>query len=121
MVVKRVLIAEINPDAREILVKQFTMRRYHVVSVTNCDKLIEAAYRERFDLIVADIIMSDVSGGTYPEIIELIGTIPVIALTALSPQDLGPLESVFTKIFYKPINMNELFVYIESLLKDNTA
>jgi hypothetical protein len=43
-------------------------------------------------------------------------TTPVIALTGLGQQDLGFVQDSFTKIFHKPINVVELFEYIESLL-----
>jgi two-component system alkaline phosphatase synthesis response regulator PhoP len=120
--VKRVLIAEDDPGAREALAKHFTMRRYQVVSVTNGIRLLEAASRETFDLIVTDIMMPDLNGDEGAEIIKYSGTTtPIIALTALSPTDLGLSHKAFTKVFYKPIKVNELFVYIETLLRDRTA
>jgi DNA-binding response OmpR family regulator len=120
--VKRVLIAEDDPGAREALAKHFAIRRYQVVSVTSGVKLIEAATEGKFDLIVTDILMPDLDGVASAEIIKLNGAItPIIALTALSPQDLYQSQNTFTMIFYKPIKMNELFEYIETLLKNKTS
>jgi len=117
MMSKRILIAEDQMATREVLIKLATMRGYEVVAVTNGVELLAIAADERFDVVITDLIMPDLNGASATEIMKLQGnTTPVIALTGLSPQDIRLVENKFTRIFHKPINNNELFEYIESLL-----
>jgi CheY-like chemotaxis protein len=115
---KRILIAEDQMVTRESLTKLATMRGYDIVAVTNGADLLTIVANEKFDLIITDLIMPDLNGAAAAEILKLQGsTTPVIALTGLSPQDIGLVKDKFTRVFHKPINnVNELFEYIESLL-----
>jgi CheY-like chemotaxis protein len=114
---KRILIAEDQIVTREALSKFATMRGYVVVAVTNGADLLATASKEKFDVVITDLIMPDLNGVSAAEIMKLQGsTTPVIALTGLSPQDIVPFEENFTKVFHKPINADKLFEYIESLL-----
>ena len=117
MLPKRILIAEDQMVTREALTKLATMRGYDVVSVTNGVDLLAMAANKKFDLVITDLIMPDLNGASATEIMKLQGnTTPVIALTGLSPQDIRLVENKFTMIFHKPINYDELFEYVESLL-----
>ena len=118
MISKRILIAEDEPSQREILVTLAKRKGYDVTVVTDGVDLLKASSNESFDLIVTDLNMPDLNGASAAEIMKMQGhSIPVIALTALSPKELQLVQNTFTKIFYKPCNYNELFGYIESLLK----
>jgi CheY-like chemotaxis protein len=114
---KRILIAEDQIVTRETLSKFATMRGYTVEAVTNGIDLLAIASKEKFDVVITDLIMPDLNGVSAAEIMKLQGsTTPVIALTGLSPQDIIPFEENFTKVFHKPINTDKLFEYIQSLL-----
>src|ERR1035437_10066694 len=107
---KRILIAEDQMVTREGLTKLATMRGYDVVAVTNGADLLTIVAKEKFDLIVTDLIMPDLNGAAATEIMKLQGnTTPVIALTGLSHQDIGLVKDKFIKVFYKPINVDKLF------------
>jgi CheY-like chemotaxis protein len=117
MAPKRILIAEDQMVSREALIKLATMRGYDVESVANGVDLLKIATDKKFDLVITDLIMPGLNGASAIEIINLLGnTTPVIALTGLAQQDIGLVQDKFTKIFHKPINVVELFEYIESLL-----
>lgn len=114
---KRILIAEDQISTREALTKLATMRGYDVVAVTNGVDLLAIAADQRFDLVITDLVMPNLNGASATEIMKLQGsTTPVIALTGLSPHDVRLVQTKFTKIFYKPVNGDKLFEYIESLL-----
>jgi osomolarity two-component system response regulator SKN7 len=117
---KRILIAEDQMVTREALTKLATMQGYDVVAVTNGADLLTIAAKEKFDLIVTDLIMPDLNGASATEIMKFQGnTTPVIALTGLSHHDVRNVQDKFTKVFHKPINVDKLFEYIESLLGSN--
>lgn len=114
---KRILIAEDDQATREMLTTMAKMHGYDVVSVTNGVDLLYISAKEMFDLIITDLMMPDLNGASATEIMKLDGiTTPVIALTGLNTEAIGPVQDKFTKVFQKPINISELFKYVESLL-----
>jgi len=121
MAQKRILIAEDQMSTREALTKLARLRGYDVVAVNDGFDLIAAANSEKFDVIVTDLVMPDLNGVSAIEIMKLQGnTTPIIALTGLSPDDVGPIQAWFTKVYHKPINAKAMFEYIGELL-DNGA
>jgi len=114
---KRILIAEDDMGSREILTVHAISQGYEVVAVTDGIDLLTTFAHERFDLIITDLMMANLNGASATEIMKLQGnTIPVIALTALSPEDLHLVRDTFTKTFHKPCNYRELFDFVESLI-----
>jgi CheY-like chemotaxis protein len=87
---KRILIAEDQISSREALTKLARLRGYDDVAVKDGCELIAVAHNERFDVIITDLVMPDLNGVSAMEIMKLQGiTTPVIALTGLSPGDVG--------------------------------
>ena len=114
---KRILIAEDEPEARELLASIATAKGYDVTSVTDGLDLLTIAAVEKFDAIITDLMMPNMTGASAAEIMKLQGnTTPVIALTALTPHDMELVQDSFTKIYHKPCNIVELFEYVESLI-----
>ena len=117
MAPKRILIAEDQMVTRDALIKLAKMRGYEVVVVDNGVDLLSIVEKERFDVVITDIIMPDLNGASATEIMKFQGnTTPVIALTGLSDHDIRDVKDKFTRVFHKPINADELFEYLESLM-----
>lgn len=122
MITKQILIAEDQIVSREALTKLAIMRGYNVVAVSNGVELLAVAAKVKFDVIITDLIMPDLNGASATEIMKLQGnTTPVIALTGLSPHDIGLVNTKFAKIYHKPIDVDDLFKYVESLLGQSDA
>jgi DNA-binding response OmpR family regulator len=114
---KRILIAEDDPGSRELITIYANFHGYEVVAVTDGVDLLATSVNEQFDIIITDLKMDNLDGASATEIMKMQGnTVPVIALTALSPKDTHLVEDKFDNIFYKPCNYKELFVYVESLI-----
>lgn len=114
---KRILIAEDDQGGREIITIRARNKGYEVVAVTNGFDLLAMAAKEKFDLVITDLLMPDLDGTSATEIMKLQrDKTPVIALTALSPHDVLIVKSTFTKIFHKPCNYDDLFEYVELLI-----
>jgi CheY-like chemotaxis protein len=114
---KRILIADDQISSREALSKHASLRGYLVVAVNDGIDLVAAANSEEFDLIITDLIMPDLNGVSAAEIMKLQGNkTPVIALTGLSPNDLGLADTCFTRVYHKPVNLDALFRDIGELL-----
>ena len=118
MIPKRILIAEDDPLQREIFAKFAKLKGYDVVIVNDGVDLLKTSTTERFDLIITDLNMPDLNGASAAEILKLQdNSVPVLALTAHSPNELKLVQSTFTKIFFKPCNYDELFGYVKLLLE----
>ena len=114
---KRILIAEDDPASREIITVLTRNQGYEVVAVTDGVELLTAFANERFDLIITDLMMMNLNGVSASDIMNKQGnTIPVIALTALTPEDTHLFQDKFNKIYHKPCNYKDLFEYVESLI-----
>jgi CheY-like chemotaxis protein len=114
---KRILIAEDDKATRELLTTIAKRQGYDVSAVTNGVDLLTIVTFESFDVVITDLIMADLNGASAAEILKMQGnTIPVIALTGLSPLEMSLVQDKFTKVYYKPCNYNELFEYVESLI-----
>lgn len=114
---KRIIIAEDNPALREIIATFAKRQGYDVVVVTDGVDLLTSVANERFDLIITDLKMANLDGASATEIMKMQGnSVPVIALTGCSPQEIHLVQDKFTKIFHKPCDYNELFEYVESLI-----
>ena len=113
---KRILIAEDEPAAREAMATFAKIQGYDVIAVENGVDLLTIASKERFDVVITDLMMADLDGASATEIMKMQGnTTPVIALTGLSEEELSLVKDKFTKIYHKPCNFKELFDYVESL------
>jgi len=114
---KRILIAEDDVGSREIIVMHATNHGYDVVAVTDGIELLTAAANERFDLIITDLMMMDLNGASATEIMKMQGnTVPVVAITALSPDDIHLVKNKFVTVFHKPCDYKDLFSYVELLI-----
>lgn len=114
---KRILIAEDEQTAREVLTKLATMHGYDVTAVTNGVDLLSVAAAERFDVVITDLMMADLDGASAAKIMKMQGnTTPVIALTGVSADNIHCVKDSFTRIYHKPVNVRELFEYVESLI-----
>ncbi len=114
---KRILIADDDPSSREMLVEFARTRGYDVVAVDDGPAILNSVYNDHIDLIITDLMMPNMSGASATDILKMQDiTPPVIALTALTPNETVVVEDVFVKIFHKPCHFVELFDYVESLI-----
>ncbi|HJV65861.1 MAG TPA: response regulator [Geomonas sp.] len=114
---KRILIADDQMATREALSKFAAMQGYEVVAVDNGAELLSVVESEKFDAVITDLVMPGLNGVSAAEIMKLHGSsVPVIALTGIPKQDVGPFQDKFTKIYHKPVNASALLDYVNSLL-----
>jgi two-component system response regulator MprA len=114
---KRILIAEDEETARETLAELATINGYDVTAVSNGVDLLSVATKERFDVVITDLMMKDLNGVSAAQIMKMQGnTTPVIALTGVSADSACIVQDSFTRIFYKPVDVRELFQYVDTLI-----
>ncbi|HEY8219459.1 MAG TPA: EAL domain-containing protein [Methylobacter sp.] len=117
-----ILIVEDNADMAAYLANLLNAK-YRVAVANNGRQGLETALALRPDLIIADVMMPDMSGDQMveslrvkPELIDL----PIIMLTAKDDDELRLklLKVGVQNYFVKPFNANDLMARITSLLKE---
>jgi two-component system alkaline phosphatase synthesis response regulator PhoP len=122
MIKKRILIADDDPSFLQLLAIKAIKEGYDVVGVQDGIELLHKFERDRFDLIITDLMMSHLNGASAVEILKLHGcTIPVVALTAKDHREIHAVTDTFTKIFHKPCSFKDLFSYVKSIIDIETA
>ncbi len=120
----KLLIIDDNEEILSLLTDFFMEKRYEVVSVSNgldAFKLLDSS-DERFDIIVTDIVMPDISGiGIISIAKNKFPDTPIIGITGWGehPQALAQ-EVQADEVVQKPIDLQELQDTILRLITDKS-
>jgi DNA-binding response OmpR family regulator len=119
---KKVLVAEDEPDIRDLIVYSLEFAGYRVVQASNGEDAIDKAEREQPDLILLDVRMPKLTGYEACERLKARETtrhIPVVFLSALSQESeiryglgLGGEEYII-----KPFAPDELYRRVTAILE----
>jgi DNA-binding response OmpR family regulator len=59
---KRILIADDDPDLLELLKMDLTFQEYEITTATNGKEALDIATKEKFDLVLLDVMMPYIDG-----------------------------------------------------------
>ncbi|MFH1878584.1 MAG: ATPase, T2SS/T4P/T4SS family, partial [Candidatus Omnitrophota bacterium] len=118
----KLLIADDEADIRMILEKRLVSAGYDVIKAVNGTEAVEAAIREKPDLIITDVMMPEMDGF---EVVKALrsnletAVIPVIMLTAKKDKEseLGGIEAGADDYITKPFDKDKLLARIKMLLR----
>lgn len=118
---KRILVADDEPDVRELVVYRMTRSGYDVIEAKNGEEAFELAVAHLPDLILADVMMPRVDGYELTRRLRAEHTtqrIPVILLTAKSQEaDVSQgFDAGADDYLKKPFNPDELVARVRAVL-----
>ena len=116
----RILIAEDDYDVSQLFKHVLLQKGYSVVTVSDGSEALEAMNKEKFDLLISDVMMPVMDG------FELVRTIreandqtPVLMITAKGAFD--DMQEGFLSgtddYMVKPVNVNEMLLRVGALLR----
>lgn len=115
-----ILVVEDNLDLRELFVTTINNAGYRAFGATDGLDALNLMDNTHIDLIVADIMMPKMSGYELTKELRSLGnSIPILMVTA--KDDYDSLQKGFTfgadDYMIKPVNVNELLLRIQALLR----
>ena len=119
--VAKILIAEDEPDIRDLIAFTLRFAGHEVIAVGNGAEAVEAAGRENPELILMDVRMPRMTGYEACQQIKsdpLIASIPVVFLSAKGQESeiRTGLEAGAAEYLLKPFAPDELTVKVNELL-----
>jgi len=116
----KILIAEDDRELRRMFAHVLIKNGYNVKEVSNGEEALEAIHSSYFDLVISDIMMPGVDGYQLVRTMREQGnTTPVMMITAKDAFDdmrLGFLSGS-DDYMIKPININEMVLRVQALLR----
>jgi len=116
----RILVVEDELTLQELIVLNLELEGYSVVSVNKGKDALNKALYERWDLIILDVMLPEISGFDICEKIRLENSVvPILFLTAknTSQDRITGLKIGGDDYLSKPFNLEELLLRVQSLLK----
>jgi two-component system OmpR family response regulator len=115
----KVLIVEDDPNLLETLRYNLRKESYDVVTAVDGEQALEAARREKPDLIILDLMLPKVSGFEVCRILRKEMIVPILMLTAKAEETdkIVGLEIGADDYMTKPFSLRELLARIRAMLR----
>lgn len=115
----KVLIVEDDPNLLETLGYNLRKESYDVVTAVDGEQALEAARREKPDLIILDLMLPKVSGFEVCRILRKEMIVPILMLTAKAEETdkIVGLEIGADDYMTKPFSLRELLARVRAMLR----
>ncbi len=119
MTSSKILVVEDDPDLLETLKYNLKKESYTVVTAVDGEQALEAARKEKPDLIILDVMLPKLNGFEVCRILRKDMTVPVLMLTAKASETdrVVGLEIGADDYVTKPFSMRELIARIRAMLR----
>src|SRR5207302_6154932 len=119
----KILLVDDHQDTCAALEKLLVRRGYLVAATHNVRSALEAAARNKFDLLISDIALPDGSGIDLMTQLQAISKMPGIAISGFgNNRDIEKsLEAGFCEHLTKPVNLEQLEVAMKRVVDSSVA
>lgn len=116
---KKILIIEDETAIRKILSEPLSCAGYEVTAASDGLEGINAFHRQKFDLILLDILLPKIDGYTVCEMIRQESRVPIILLTALGAEadQIKGFDKLADDYITKPFSVRLVLKRVEALLR----
>lgn len=115
-----ILVVEDDKDLNQTVCRYLNAQRYKAVGVLRASEAFDQMYAGHFNLIISDIMMPQMDGFEFAQAIRQLDiNIPILFMTArddFSAKERGYHIGI-DDYMVKPIQMDELLLHIEALLR----
>ena len=120
---KKILIIEDEAAIQKILSETLTFTGYNVTAVSDGLEGINEFHRQKFDLILLDIMLPKIDGYTVCEMIRQESQIPIILLTALDTENdqIKGFDKLADDYITKPFSIKLVLKRVEALLRRTSS
>ena len=110
----RILVVEDHPDTRLCIQRLLEASRHRITAVPNAQKALEAAENTRFDLVVSDLGLPDLTGHELMRRLRARSNIPGIALSGygMATDVAQSRDAGFTHHLTKPVSLDQLKSFV---------
>ena len=116
----QILVVEDDPNLNQTVCRHLNMKNYHATGAYSAQDALDRMYEMHFDLILSDIMMPNMDGFEFAEMIRRQDRgIPILFMTArddFSSKERG-YDIGIDDYLVKPIDLNELVLHIKALLR----
>ncbi len=115
-----ILVVEDDRDLNEAVCRHLSSRNYQATGVLQASDAFDQLYASHIDLIISDIMMPEMDGFAFAEAVRSQDkNIPILFMTArddFSSKERGYRLGI-DDYLVKPIDLNELVLHVEALLR----
>lgn len=107
----RVLVAEDNPAVREFIMRSLTSNGHKVSAVADGQQALDTLAKEKFDVLVTDIVMPNVDGIALAlKAVRLFPDLRIVMISGYAQERMRAhnLDALVHRIIAKPFSLEEI-------------
>lgn len=107
----RVLVAEDNPAVREFIIRSLASAGYKAVAVADGQQALDTLAKEKFDVLVTDIVMPNVDGIALAlKAVRLFPDLRIVMISGYAQERMRAhnLDALVHRIIAKPFSLEEI-------------
>jgi len=117
---KRVLVVDDEPSIRELLAAFLEIGGYQAIVASNGKEALRLFYENAPDLVITDVIMPDMNGYTFSQLVRYMADTPIMMITGVQDEEQKRrfINSAVDEYMTKPVIMDEFLDRVEGLVGD---
>lgn len=115
---KKILVLDHEPHVIALINKTLTAGGYSVTTATSGEAGFDLIRQETFDLIIVDLLMPDLSGFAFLDILHAMGcNMPVLVISSITGMAADLAHQGIAGLLIKPIDPERLLIHIGAIFR----